>query len=353
MARGSVDRLVSDAEHVIRSLIERSQRIAERDGRSETLLVAGHRIRLRCAGPALLGHIGPALAHLSRVGDDEPADLTVTLWDSATTGEPYPDLQLPEIPPNATGTFATPDLLMEYHCVPRSMVVLDRSNDRAVFITESVDGLPRWERTAPLRTLFGWWFADHGVLLAHAAAVSTDDGAAVLIGRGGSGKSSTSLVCMAAGMGWLGDDYVLIDPVRRTVSSLFGSAKLTAEHHDRNPRLLRPEGSIHHEGLDEKRYGFPATELPDRVCLESEIRAVVLPVVTHGPDCRLVVTTPAQALLALAPTTVFLGGALSAEVFALSRDAVAPFVPHRLELGAGVEAVPTMLRSLIAEGGPR
>jgi hypothetical protein len=341
------------ADHFVQSLFDRSREIAARYEQTETLLLGGHRIRLQFAGPPLQHHIGPALAHLPRVGNDEPAELTITLWDAATTGEAYPDLNLPEVGANVTGTLRAPGLLMTYRSSPRSMIVLDRRTNQAVFIAESVEGLPPWERPAPMRSLLGWWLVDQGKLVAHAAAVATEEGAALLIGRGGSGKSSTSLVCMAAGMGWLGDDYVILDPARRTVSSLFGSAKLTSDHHDRHPELLRPQGSIHHAGLAEKRFGFPATDLPERVCLESDVRAVVLPVVTNGPECRLHKTTTAKALLALAPTTIFLGGALSTEVFALAREAVAPYEPYRLELGAGVEEVPQMLSQLIAEGRPR
>jgi len=342
---------VNDARAAVTGLFERSRRLAEQDPHATTILVAGHRIRFVSAGPAMSHFIGPAFAHLPRATDDGPADLTITMWDAATTGEPYPELRLPEVEPMAAGLLDAPDLLLSYYSSPRLLSALDRHTHEALFIAETVDAMPPWERPAPLRALLSWWFTGRGKLLAHAAAVATDDGAVLLIGPGGSGKSSTSLICMAGGMGWLGDDYVVIDPSNRVVSSLYGSAKLVVAHHAHLPDLMRTDGTIRHAHLDDKNFGFPAIESPERVCLEATTRAVVLPVVTRGPRCRLVRTTTSRALLALAPSTIFQGRVQRAEVFELSRQVVQPFQPYRLELGEGTEALPAMLSELLATGG--
>src|SRR5947208_1898035 len=51
--------------------------------------VGGQTICLRFAGPALLPHLTPALAHLEVKPADAPA-LTVCVWDSASTQTPMP-----------------------------------------------------------------------------------------------------------------------------------------------------------------------------------------------------------------------------------------------------------------------
>ena len=68
-----------------------------------------------------------------------------------------------------------------------------------------------------------------GRQLVHAAAVGTDEGALLITGRGGVGKSTTALACLEAGMQFLGDDYVVVglDPEPQ-VYRLYGSAKLTS-----------------------------------------------------------------------------------------------------------------------------
>lgn len=340
-------------DEVVSGLFERSRRIVAQDRYELGIIIAGHRIRIAGAGPAMVERIRPAFAHLPQFADGLSADLTVYLWDTASTGEPYPELGFPEVERHATGVLASAGALLAYSSVERTITASNRVTNEAVMIAGDAGLLPAWERPCPLRTLFSWWFVDHGKLLAHSAAVSTDEGAVLLVGPGGSGKSSTALACVAAGMGYLGDDYVLIDPQTQTVWSLYSSAKLVAEHLDNNPGLMTADGMIQHEGIAPKQYGWPGLEFPDRMRLSAPIRAVTLPVVTRGPECRLVASTPARALLALAPTTMFQSTAVREEAFRLSSDVVRPYAPYRLELGEGVDRVPGLLRDLIAAGGTR
>ena len=51
-----------------------------------------------------------------------------------------------------------------------------------------------------------------GLVLLHAAAVGDADGVVLLVGNGGSGKSTTSVVCSQAGLGFLADDFCLLEP---------------------------------------------------------------------------------------------------------------------------------------------
>ena len=61
---------------------------AEAKAGTEThdLLIAGNRIRLCFAGPALAPLLLPALSHLVVPASDAAPDLTLHVWDSASTG---------------------------------------------------------------------------------------------------------------------------------------------------------------------------------------------------------------------------------------------------------------------------
>ncbi len=80
----------------------------------------------------------------------------------------------------------------------------------------------------------------NGRQLVHAAASKTTTGCENPDGPGheGSGKSSTSLACLLAGMDFLGDDYlaVALDPQPR-VYRLYSTAKLDRESLDLYPEL--------------------------------------------------------------------------------------------------------------------
>ena len=107
--------------------------------------------------------------------------------------------------------------------------VADHLARRYLLGVEGVANLPWWEGGAPFRRQLHWALAPDA-LPVHAAAVGDARGAALLVGRGGSGKSSTAVACLAAGLGFLGDDYCILrfepEPV---VHSLYCSAKVTNE----------------------------------------------------------------------------------------------------------------------------
>lgn len=341
---------MSAVDEAVYRLVERSRGIVGSSPSVVSLGVAGKCIRLIAAGSPMLDFVGPAFAHLPRLADDLPADLTVYLWDAETTGEAYPSLPLPAVEQAAHGVTALDDVIVSYRSIERSISLLLRSTSEAFFVVGSLDVYQDVLRTAPLRELLSWWFTDQGKLLAHSAAVSTGEGAALLVGPGGSGKSSTALACLAAGMGYLGDDYVIVDPESLEVWSAFSSAKLVEEHHQHHPHLMTSDSTTANQPGPLKRIGWPGVEFSDRVAHRADIRALVLPVVTRGPECRLLPSTTSRALLALAPTTVFQAQALKQRAFELAAQVVQPFQPYRLELGEGAEQVPAMLARLIAAG---
>ena len=76
------------------------------------------------------------------------------------------------------------------------------------------------------------WLARSGAQVMHAGAVAYDGAAALIVGVGGTGKSTTVLACALDGAGYLGDDVVLVEANRGgelLVHCLFATVKLNAE----------------------------------------------------------------------------------------------------------------------------
>src|SRR5437764_8660463 len=177
----------------------------------------------------------PALAHQKRPYAKAEAELKILAWDSAHSGVPM-----------WYRRFAIGDYLVRceiagynnerfrtvYQPVSGLFSFYDADRQIGLWWTQDYDRLPLYERAAPFLFLFHWWHSlscDDSCLL-HAAAVGTSDrGALLLAGRGGSGKSTTAVACLLDGWWrYLADDYcvVRLGPEIPTVHSLYCSAKL-------------------------------------------------------------------------------------------------------------------------------
>ena len=327
--------------------------------------LAGRTVRLRCAGGYLLDQIVPALAH--RQCPPADSDLTVFMWDNRSTDTQLPCLMESFIKAIKHRIWETLDPRHElrhlnderFRAVYRlgpSVDILslyDRETSQAIYWMEDATLLPYWETTSPLQTILNWWAESRNLQYVHAAAVGFPEGALLLTGPGGSGKSSTALSCLDADLGYLADDYCLVsaDPAR--VFSLYCMAKLVGEDDfERFPRLAdwveNPQ-----RGSEDKAVLNLHRRRPEKLIEEAPILAVVVPRVCRGTvDSRLVPLKGAQALLALAPSTLFqLAGTHQDCLSRLTR--LLRQVPcYSLELGSDVSQLPALLKGLLASRVP-
>ena len=230
--------------------------------------------------------------------------------------------------------------------------LVDTERGRAVYFAPDAARVPSWQRSAPLLTVFHAWLAARGVSLVHAGAVGRGSGGVLLVGRGGSGKSTTALACLRAGLGYASDDYAAVDLATAgapRAHSLFATAKLHGDHARRFPDLAGAIANARDLEREKALFLLDGAGLGDRLLLEMPVRAILLPrVVAERPDSRLVPTTAAAALLALAPSTVLqLPGAGAAALRAMAAlvRAVPCFV---LELGSDLHAIPRPIEDLLA-----
>ncbi|MCE9642891.1 MAG: hypothetical protein K8Q97_01050 [Candidatus Andersenbacteria bacterium] len=168
----------------------------------------------------------------------------------------------------------------------------DGMNKRAVFWVEDDTRIPWYEVAVPFRIIFHWFFQRHGLSLIHGASIGKDKKGIVLVGKGGSGKTSTALaVVHQDDLVYASDDYVLLkmDPVP-TAISLYSSAKI--KHHDL-------------EVIGEKEVMFLHEAYSGKIAQQLEVRAIVLPVIAHAQETSWRRIHSAHALLALAPSTIF------------------------------------------------
>ena len=323
--------------------------------------IAGAVVRLRFAGDALVEPLTRAISHLETPPVDSPA-LTVRLWDSTSTGIELSSLMEFVIgmvwkapfealtPRHEVRGLHSERVHTTYELGSGVLTMFDAHERDAVYWVRDAADLPYYERGAPLRTLLNWWLSQRGLHCVHAGAVGTRDGAVLLTGKGGSGKSTTTLACLGSPLAYVADDYCVIstgdDP---RVHSLYNTGKLNgAADLERQPHF-EPWVVNKEQMGEQKLLMFLHDHVPDQMLLTAPLRAIVLPQVTQRTAPMLEPVSAGVALKALAPTTMFqLPGAAGTAM--LTMAGLVKVLPcYRLQLATDVAAGPAKLAELLAD----
>ena len=311
------------------------------------LAVAGRAILLRFAGETAASALRPAFAHLE-AGDGPAPSLTLQVWDSATSEAERPALEA--APPGAGPSYYSEEngLRALHQPAHDAFSVLAEESGRAWFWTRDLTRLPYWEYTAPFRHLLSWWLDAQGLLQVHGGAVGTAAGGLLLVGSGGSGKSTTALASLLdERLFYAGDDYVAVGSAPPTVHSLYCSGKV---HRDDVQRLPHLAAGLADAGRpDEKGVVFVEAAFPGRCVAGFPLRAIVVPQVTDRRVAHARPGTPAEALTALAPSTIFQLHPPAREALAQMTRLVRTAPAFVLELGADVESIPAELLRLLEQ----
>ncbi len=333
------------------------ERAAWRSGLIETdLALAGQAVRVRLAGPALAGWALPALAHHRVPAPVSGPRLTLDVFDSRSTGEALPPPPWPNTAYTPTSEIAGVEgdrFLAGFNVGTGTLDLLDLDEGCGLHWIADAAAHPAFDVSSPFRLLLHWWLRPLGLQLLHAGAVGVGAGAVLLAGKGGAGKSTVALACLAAGMLYVGDDYVLARRLPRPeVVNLFRSAKLSMADVERRFPVLA--GAI--VGLTEPPAGGKAilmlgAEHGVRIAAALPLAAIVIPRVGGGVRSVLQPAGRQEALTALLPSNVRqLTAVRRADMETIA--ALATELPaHVLELGEDVGDVPDLLRGLLGAAG--
>jgi hypothetical protein len=313
--------------------------------------VAGRVVRLRFAGEGLIPLITPALEHLRIEQMSEDPDFTVSLFDTESTG-----VRMVPAPWDASAYRRKGEIAgynderfrTVYEPGVDILQVFDAHRPAAVYWSPSFRFVPWWESSFPMRVAFHWWsITTPSLQPMHAGAVGRADGGVLIAGRGGAGKSTTSLACLDGGMLYAGDDYTLVDVDRPMVYGLYNTAKLRPENLHRFPHL---ETLVHNaDALEtQKAMVFLHRHRPESLSAGLPVRAIVLPRVTGRPHTEVAAATGHDALAAIAPTTMYqLPGALP-ELFAKVSRLTRKVPCFWLDAGTELSEIPVVVDELLA-----
>ncbi len=259
--------------------------------------IAGHRIRVRLAGPPTLQRLLSALDHLRVAQAGEP-ELVVAVceidgemphgpWQNAVLAGGAVRGDLPH-----GGFFLAHD---------GALTVFDRARAAGYYWQER--GL--WNRRHPLYPLspiLGDWLGARGVYLVPAAAVGNERGSVLLAGAPGSGKSHAMHACVRGGLRYIGDDACLLDAGETT---LLRSVYRTTHASRRTLDLMQHLAPLS-AGADWTSAGgyetiFLDDHAPAALMTEAPLSAIGIVEQFSGPRSRVRAATSGDALAALAP----------------------------------------------------
>jgi hypothetical protein len=189
----------------------------------------------------------------------------------------------------------------------------------------------------------------------HAGAVAHDGAAALLVGVGGVGKSTTALACALAGADFLGDDLVLVEAgapggAGPTVHCMFATAKLNADS-----ALALGVGDWTPIGVTPKNKTVVAVRDRLSVISAAPVAALVLlaPPVTGRPRPQPVRAAEAMSLVMPSSIPVACRTGSPADLLAVVA-ALARRVPaYRLPVSWDLDALRAAMRGILADAAAR
>lgn len=281
------------------------------DPTTVTISLGGLILRLEGHG-SILPRLYPALSHHKVVdGVDRAPDLTIRVWDLTVTATP-PALPGEVFQLQGDHDLGGPDgeVRIRYDWPQRVVQAWDAETRSAWWVAEDPTTLAWWEEAAPLRPVLAWWLTANDRYLAHGAALAIDGRAALLVGPGGSGKSTTALRSQRAGIDFLGDDYCLVGPAHTGLAAA-GNGAPTPYHVGslyRTVKLRPVDGPAFEAGLTRNEQGRKIVLSIDgarggSLVLGAELVGIAAVEIGGGPTTEFMPDLPGQVLKALAPTT--------------------------------------------------
>jgi len=319
--------------------------------------IGGHSVRMRFAGEGLVPHLTPAFAHL-RGGDTVGADLTICLWDSVTTDTPPPlflssllyllELRWFELLSSRREIkgYHSDRIRTMFHFGPNILSAMDTKENVAIYWIRDARATPSYEKGYPLTKILNWWTEGRSLQCVHAAAIGAPRGGVLLAGKSGSGKSTTSLLCLNSELSYVSDDTSLVawnpEPY---VFSLYNTAKLMSLK-----LLPHLEACVTNRewGDGEKALIFLHEHFPQKLVRGFPLKGILLLNVSGQPRTVLREASPFAALKALAPSTIYqLAGSGQQELTKMSR--LVRQVPcYHLELGTDLREIPDVIMKVVS-----
>jgi hypothetical protein len=321
---------------------------------SKALQLAGHVAHVRIVGRALAAALLAPFTHLEVTQGASPA-LRIDAWDQQATG-----IGCSVVPAGSALT----GIGIVVRSAKRRYFHLERSHS-SMWLNDPESHIMAWfaaassltieERSKPFYRVLFPWLARHRIKMIHAGLIARHGRGALVAGKGGVGKSTSVLSCLAAGFECLGDDYVgLAESGDATFTgfTLFSSCCIHRENMRRFPDL-RSLVSEPNYPEEEKLMLVLADRFRDSFVASVPISVILLPRMSGNRATSIRPASRVEALMSIAPSSLLLMPEATSDAFGLIARLVDLVPAYWLELGGSRDEIQAAIKPLmdqLAEG---
>ena len=320
----------------------------------ESCFVFGGRfVRFRIVGRELAEKILRPFSHLRHAGAvPENPHLTIDLWDECKTKVRCQahttscDSKWHQI------TVQSSDGRYLAQQLPNTLTCLDRNQSHIVGSIAWSPWVFIYEFAKPFARLLLEWHNDQGIQVIHGGLVAKNGQGALLVGKSGSGKSTSSLACLCGGLDFLGEDFVGLEITKEgTVigHSLYNSVFLERAHLKRfqelSPYVI--DGSHTNE---RKATVILSEAFSPQLKQSVPIRALGLARVNGQLlQSQIRLASKGEALLSLGPSCLFQIPSRGAKSFPKLAELAAMVPSYHLELGSDLNGIPAAVGNILSK----
>jgi hypothetical protein len=288
-----------------------------------------------------------------RAGDAAPAGFDRVLW--AVDGSEFPlaspsQIRLPEgfLARGEVHAMSAGDVLTVAGTNPFWLGMMHKKRCEGVYLTPSARGLPSWAQAAPMREMLHLAARDEQAAMMHAAVLGQRGCGVLLAGKGGSGKSTTSLIGLMHGLQFAGDDYVYCahSSAGWCAHMLYDTAKVKDRSLQLFPELLARVERLSND-TEQKWVVFGQRHFPLQMAPALRLKAILLPRPGDGLGTTIAPARASDAVWALAPTTTAQMPFTGMEIMAMCRQMAEELPAFWLNLGHDAAGIVASLKSVL------
>lgn len=321
---------------------------------SFNFLLANKNLTISTAGEKILHLTKQAFIHLevpNNMVKEKP--FTIFMWDENESGISLPN------PPWLSSENVSEDKYIQfqldhyfaYQFHHQSILYLYNVSENSAFcIVRDARNLINSFIAAPFTKLISFWAYKQNLNILHAGCVSLNNKGVLIVGRGGKGKSSTSIQCIIDGLDYLSDDYLLIENTsEKTMAySIYNSGNLEVNNIENFPKIKSyiEIGNIDHNN---KPYLFLSPIFKNKVKRSTEIKAIIVPLVTKNTSANFYPISSIEAIKALAPTSLVQLNTRGTNSLKYLASITRKLPNFCLELGSDFEDISLKVKKIINE----